>query len=391
MLNRKQLLGTLGVTAIAVTGLTQAVPINKTETPITVKSKDTTEKTNTAAAKEKLGGFATTTLKGTTIYADKNSLVTINGKLRSAFNRKVMLLRKGSNNHYSQIALMTPNNKGEFSTKIKITGTTSYYLWVQGDGKVDGDVTYATTITTSKSNLKLYVNNVEKEIVPWVPNNINISIFDSNYISTTTTVETQQKIKNTWKTVTKSTTKNRALKIALPKGNKKSAHNTKLNYRLKVSGKGLNTKYHTLPTIRWVNATKGNAIERKAYSYIQKYCPNAALYVDNKVAKTAWGIALLSDAQVIKISPKVPNKHLRTVALHECGHQIQWKVHKTNWNKFVKKMDKVYGQKNGLGMEQNADCIANAWHKNSYFGYKGNCKGQKGTVAKNIIKGKPQW
>lgn len=178
--------------------------------------------------------------------------------------------------------------------------------------------------------------------------------------------------------------------LAIPQGNANSANGTQ-SFRIRVGA----TAYSNVTTTgvvraTWENPNRYTGTARTAYNYMKPYCPTTMITVGN-LNPGIWGIAHLGGTDKrVTISSKVPAKHLRTVALHECAHHKQGDIYISSWDSFRKKMNSVYGQsQNGSkGLEQNADCIANIYARNSYWAYGVSCSGARGAAAKAISQGK---
>lgn len=127
--------------------------------------------------------------------------------------------------------------------------------------------------------------------------------------------------------------------------------------------------------------------ERRAYfGLVASHCPSALLVIDETlIAKGASGWANMR-ANTVHMKPGVPLQHQRYVANHECAHLKQWEMYGHNWAAFQAAADGVYGGGLEYGYERMADCVANAWHPVSYWGYRRGCAGQMGVVG-NVTAG----
>jgi hypothetical protein len=241
--------------------------------------------------------------------------------------------------------------------------------------------------TSNAVSIKPNSMNTSNQVAPWVSQKISWEV----NVPKNTKVKVQRQTGKTWKTVA-NTKVNSDLYVTFnsEKGTTSSV-NQKLVYRLYVpkSGVGWKDTAGGNQAVQWINPNKYTGMAKTVHDYIKAQCPATLITIQNSKMSGGeeWGLTQL-DANRTTIYAGVPSQHLRTVSLHECGHVRQWKLYSGSWDYFVKKMNSVYGQSGTLGIEQNADCIANAWHTNSYFAYGGNCNGTKGSVARSMASGK---
>ena len=396
-MNKKSLLAvTLGV-ALAGSLLTPmaasaATPSHAPTKVVSVTSAKTSAKK--VAAKKKVAKITNTNLSGGTRYYKKGTTVTFTAKAAGGA-RKVNLIKwNKKRGAYDIILSKTATKAGKVSAKVKITGAGDYVWNYMPKGSYDWSYGFKTHITTTKQSLSLKsVSVLRPRATPWGANNLKVQIapkYSTGYVKNAKlTVKLQRRTGTKGKWATIRTVKNQGYgykNYALPKKAKSYKSSATVYYRAVVSAPAVKTAYTGAKKVIWDNPRTGSAMEKKAHGYINKYCGDIPVVITT-TKKGTWGRAVMP-ANVIYIDKKVPAKHLRTVALHECGHIKQFQVYGKSWASFKKQMDKLYGQKNGKGMEQNADCIANYWHKNSYYGYGGSCSGKKGAAGKAIALGK---
>lgn len=230
------------------------------------------------------------------------------------------------------------------------------------------------------------IGGLDKQ-VPWQSNTITWSVVAP--VSTSVQVERYQNKK--WVAVS-NTSVNKKFHVAysVPRGTTSSSNGWRL-YRLHVKpvSAGWTSNYSSAFKNTVENPNRYTGMAKTVYNYMKPYCSVQFINIKSKISGNSdiWGLNHLG-TQDIDIYSKVPAKYLQTVSLHECGHSRQWALYSSNWSGFKTQMNKVYGQTGSVGMEQDADCIANTWHKNSYFGYKGNCNGSKGKAAATIASGR---
>lgn len=345
----------------------------------------------------------------TVSYAAKTTILTgstlVNGKTITAPGPNAFEIKGNINSTETRLVeLQTFDAKtASWVTYNSWYNTSSYDFWLPGSDAASAawrihlpataNYTEASTGSTviKRVLVDVGVNMVNGfvENVPWVNTTLSWSLGGAN---TGTAVTVQQLRGTSWVTVKKTTSvSGQMVTYVVPHGSTKSANAT-LKFRLLVAKTGLGWAATTSSTsnLIWSNPYKYTGVAKTAYNYMKAYCPTTPIVIQNSPMSggTLWGVNHLGQ-NYITLYGKIPAKHLQTVSLHECGHTRQWKLYNTDWDNFYTKMNSIYGQKasSNLGMEQNADCIANAWHKNSYFGYKGNCSGAKGTVGTSFAKG----
>lgn len=166
----------------------------------------------------------------------------------------------------------------------------------------------------------------------------------------------------------------------LPLGNSKSKDTT-VKYRVNMPA----TTYYEASIskvidVRWENPKLYKGAQKTAYSYTAKYCPAVMIRFDSKLNKAgAWGKAQLGDKpKLITLYTKIPSKHLKTVALHECSHFYQWNAatnsNNKGWDAYKAASNKLMGTKNDLGMERVNECMSATWGGHTYWTYGASAK-----------------
>lgn len=327
--------------------------------------------------------FTVGVLNGQKHFFSKNSKVNVSGTVSGA-NRTVQIIKYNtSTGKWDVIHSGKSDSKGKYSIPVIVKSSGKYAVIFPFIDGYKATVGYSTEITVS--NTKPSTSPIIKfaKTVPWQNNNISGKI-SGVPVNVYSTVSLQQKSGSTWKNVSKTTVKgNSNYNFSLYKGNTKSKDATQY-YRIVISGSGITTTTINNLNVVWDNPLIGSAQARNAYNYVKAYCPDSAIVV-KQLPNNLWGTAELGK-NIINISPKVPSKHLRSVALHECAHHRQYSLYSRDWTGFKNRMNKIYGRKGDLGMENNTECIANYWYKNSYWGYSVQCTGEKQTVAVKIAK-----
>lgn len=330
------------------------------------------------------------TLDGKKKFYKKGSVVNVSGTVNGGARTVSISKYNTKTKKWDVVVSGKSNSKGVYSINLTVNSSGKYAVYAPYVSGFNGVYGVSTELTVNNSKPSVTNSKVEHtRMVPWGKNNIRGYISGSELptnIHYSLTV--QEKVGKTWKDV--ATYKKSGLgsySLPLNKGTTKSSSATK-NYRVKISGAGLTTVYSSQVSVIWDNPYKGSTREKKVYGYTKKYCPDTPIEIRAIASQGKWGSAELGTKNTIVVDSKMPEKHLKTVSLHECAHFVQWKQYGNDWTKFTNDMNKVYGQKGSRGMEQNADCIANYWSKNTYWGYGQNCVGKKGTVAKAVATNK---
>lgn len=287
------------------------------------------------------------------------------------------------------------SDKGKFSEVLppEETPSATYRLYTDAVGSLPESISYSMTLNRAMQavSIKVATDSQGNRVVPWV----SLTMLWTVNVPIGTSAKVQRLDGKAWTTVgTTKVNKNGQVAFNSVKGTTKS-HSQNIIYRVDVlkADTGWKETAGGNQYTKWVNPLGYTGVAAKVYNYAKAKCPTTLIDIQNsKMGNVSgggqiWGLTHMG-YNYETIYGGIPAKYLQTVALHECGHEYQWKFYSDNFSQFETSMNKIYGQKGVLGMEQNADCIANAWHKNSYFGYKGNCNGTRGTAAKTIASNK---
>lgn len=337
---------------------------------------------------------ANSTLNGKSFTVDSTSATKFTGTVGkgSGAVRNVIVQRYDTKSKtWTNTAKTTTDKNGKFSVSpwYYETASESFRIHIPATMTDEQYTGPSTKVVIRKPAYSTAYTRVDKaKTTPWDKNTIYTFVSSNPARSTLIKPKvTLQKLNGTKWTDVKSVTGYGNVTIDLPKGTTQSKNEVQ-SYRISVSTTAMATGTVTGTfKVTWENPNKYTGKALETYKHIKAYCPNATITV-KKLPTGIWGYAYVGTNRV-EISPDVPAKHLKTVALHECAHHKQGELYIGEWENFKKKMNTIYGQKGTTGMEQNADCIANIWSKNSYWSYGGaNCSGNKGTVAKAISQGK---
>lgn len=328
---------------------------------------------------------STTAPIGKTVTTTGTNTVSYTGRFKDTIGSRSVQLQayNATKKTWSTVA---STNSANGSWKLELgpsdSASTVYRIFVPEIADATQVVTGSFTLKRTPSTVTIANGGGKLKTVPWEANTLAWTVYDDKG----TNVQIQQLVGKNWRKVADRTVDaKKSVSFAMPKGNTGSA-NQSFRYRAVVLKHKVGYKDSSGGdrTIVWENPNRYTGTAKKIYDYMKGQCPAIFISVDNSLEKKGvWALSYLGEDRTA-VYGNIPAQHLRTVALHECGHHRQWKFYSGDWNGFLNKMNKVYGQRGNLGMEQNADCIANAWAKNSYFAYKGNCNGERGVAGKTL-------
>jgi hypothetical protein len=164
-------------------------------------------------------------------------------------------------------------------------------------------------------------------------------------------------------------------------------------YRLRVVGGGVVGHGDVSPAVKlkYVNPYRFTGAKRYLFRTVHRYCPAAVVrFVSlpgNAAGQFSSGQYSLLIDPVVRSYPKI---HQRAVALHECGHYLQWRNYgatATGWARMQKEADAVYGTNSAVPVEHMADCIAQAANPGGYLGYGGVCTAKQLRYASRMLAG----
>jgi hypothetical protein len=166
----------------------------------------------------------------------------------------------------------------------------------------------------------------------------------------------------------------------------KTKSNVTRKYRIVVNAsayeKGWTSK---TGTVRHENPRSYTGYRKLSYDYMRKYCPNQII----TVKKGGSASTAHSGSLRIEMAPGYQGSQHKAIALHECAHIITFRLYGNNLEAMDNRLNKIFKATNGVEMV--ADCMAyrmGADPKAAVNWYTQDCKGSRGTAAKNILAGK---
>lgn len=263
---------------------------------------------------------------------------------------------------------------GSYRTAIAATATAAAYYGP------------ATTISRplTAAVLSGTVQRYPHAYAPWLQNSLTSHL---DIAELKTTVRLQKLVGSTWTTVSsRSGVGSGTVTFTLPIAGR-AAPNGVAQWRLYVEP----TAWTKAAGTAFMHVSLENPLLytgkwKTAYALVRGHCPDNLIMFEAMPAGTN-GRAYVSKNHRISLSTTLSAAKTQTAVLHECAHFVQWRLYGANWSAFSARMDALYGQSGGRGIEQNAECIANVWHANSYWGYGKNCAGARGTAAQTIAAG----
>ncbi|UNK46190.1 hypothetical protein [Arthrobacter sulfonylureivorans] len=166
----------------------------------------------------------------------------------------------------------------------------------------------------------------------------------------------------------------------------KTQSNVTRKYRIVVNAsayeKGWTSK---TGTVRHENPRSYTGYRKLSYDYMKKYCPNQII----TVKKGGSASTAHSGSLRIEMAPGYQGSQHKAIALHECAHIITFRLYGNGLEAMDSRLNKIFKSSNGVEMV--ADCMAyrmGADPKAAVNWYTQDCKGSRGTAAKNILAGK---
>ena len=324
-------------------------------------------------------------LSGTTLKIPKNEWREVKGKItQNAWgNARIFRIEiySSSTKKWSTYKRGETDPQGGWKEYIEKTSAASQLmrLVVEADDTYEKYTGPKTTIQRGKTTIKISVGANAPTIhsVPWEQQRFRFSTNDS---STALPFQLQKKSGKKWVRVSGLTSKKGMADYSfkLPLGNKSSRDGT-VAYRVAMTG---NSGYEAVGSatrnVRWENPNRYTGMAKKAYDYAKGYCPAVLVRLDGNLAKSGrWGEYIIgSNPATMKVYSRTPDQHLRTVALHECAHNLQEKsaakAGKGGWASYQAKANQLFGTQGSDGIELAAECMAYNMGPKSYWAYGAN-------------------
>ena len=172
-----------------------------------------------------------------------------------------------------------------------------------------------------------------------------------------------------------------------------SASDATVAYRLRVPVRGVVGSGATSPTItvHYRNPLRFSTTAWRLYTAVHRYCGSAVIRIvhlsgDAAGDYTTGQYALRIDSTVADYA----RIDQRAVALHECGHYLQWRNYgatNAGWERMTRDARAVFGTNSSDPVEHMADCISQAANPGGYLGYGGSCTKAQKTAAKRMLAG----
>jgi hypothetical protein len=163
-----------------------------------------------------------------------------------------------------------------------------------------------------------------------------------------------------------------------------SAHDATVAYRLRVRTGGVVGQGDTSATItvHYRNPRHFGAVAASLQRTVHGYCPSAVVRIVHLTGDAAGDYT--TGQYALRIDSTVLDYRAidrRAVALHECGHYLQWRNYgatDAGATRMTRDANAIFGTNSDDPVEHMADCIAQAANPGGYLGYGGSCtKGQK--------------
>jgi hypothetical protein len=153
---------------------------------------------------------------------------------------------------------------------------------------------------------------------------------------------------------------------------------------------GLPSQHGPTVQVETIDPNSADAMQKYMYKTIAPYCPGVAIvYRDtwrkNTVGEYSAGTNYITVKEDwAKVSGEINQAAL---ALHECGHYVQYKVYKDNLTQLKHDAAQVFSLDKVDPIEHMADCMAQSVNPGGFMGYGGACSEQQLAVAKQVLMG----
>ncbi|TJY69022.1 hypothetical protein E4J89_12550 [Arthrobacter sp. CAU 1506] len=166
----------------------------------------------------------------------------------------------------------------------------------------------------------------------------------------------------------------------------KTKSNVSRKYRIVVNAsayeKGWTSK---TGTVRHENPRSYTGYRKLSYDYMKKYCPNQIITVKKGGSESTAHSGSLR----IEMAPGYQGSQHKAIALHECAHIITFRLYGNDLEAMDRRLNKIFKTNNGVEMV--ADCMAyrmGADRNAAVNWYTQDCKGARGTAARDILAGR---
>jgi hypothetical protein len=198
-----------------------------------------------------------------------------------------------------------------------------------------------------------------------------------------------------WKaTAQKVTTRTSTFHVHVPAySTSTAAPDVTVGYRVRVRTAGIVGSGDASPaiTVRYRNPARFTGVTRTLQQAVRPYCPSAVVRVVRLSGNAAGDYttgqySLRVDASIAHYSAV----NRRAVALHECGHYLQWRNYgatNAGWSAMKRDAKAIFGTNSSEPVEHMADCIARAANPGGYLGYGGTCTATQLAASKRMLAG----
>jgi len=153
---------------------------------------------------------------------------------------------------------------------------------------------------------------------------------------------------------------------------------------------GIPSQHGPTVEVQSVRTDSGDAMQKQMYETIAPYCPGVAIvyrsaWKKNTVGEYAAGTNYISIKKDWAEASGEVNQD--ALALHECGHYVQYKTYKDNLTQLKYDAAEVFAMGKVDPIEHMADCMAQSVNPGGFMGYGGVCTEKQLTVAHQALNG----
>ena len=171
-----------------------------------------------------------------------------------------------------------------------------------------------------------------------------------------------------------------------------SAPDVTVGYRVRIRTAGIvgSGDASAAVTVRYRNPARFTGLTATLQHAVHGYCPSAVV----RVVHLSGAAGDYTTGQYsLRVDPAIAHYsavNRRSVALHECGHYLQWRNYgatDAGWSTMKQDAKAIFGTNSRYPVEHMADCIARAANPGGYLGYGGRCTTKQLAASWRVLHG----